>query len=148
MATQRHEIRVAYEQRSGTLSAPRVRRVVAAVLDGERTGPASVSVTFLSGPRMRGLNRRSFGRDRATDVIAFGMTHAGRLVGDVYVCPGVARRSARRYGATPREELTRLVVHGTLHLAGYDHPEGAERERCLMWERQEWYVRKLTSGES
>jgi len=146
MATRHREIRVAYQQRSGTLSAPRVRRAVAAVLDAERTGPVSVNITFLPGPSMRALNRRARGRDRATDVIAFAMTHAGRLIGDIYVCPGVARRSARRYRVTLREELTRLVIHGTLHLVGYDHPDGAGRVDSVMWGRQESYVRMLTSG--
>jgi probable rRNA maturation factor len=116
-----------------------VRRVLA----GERAGPAMIEVTLLSGQRMRALNRRAFGRDRSTDVIAFGMRHGDRLVGDVYVCPGAARRSAAREAVPLREELVRLVVHGTLHALGYRHPEGAGRVRSSMWRRQERYVAAL-----
>lgn len=128
------------------LPAPAVRRAVRAVLDGERAGATAMSVTFLSAARMRALNRRAFGRDRATDVIAFGLTHPGRLVGDVYVCPAVARRAARDHGRPVQEELLRLVVHGTLHVLGQDHPAGAGRARSAMWRRQERYVRRLARG--
>jgi probable rRNA maturation factor len=128
------------------LGARTARRAVTAVLDGEGAGPASVSVTFLSSQRMRALNRRTFRRDRATDVIAYGMPHAGRLVADVYVCPAAARRAAAARGIPEREELVRLVVHGTLHALGYDHPDGHDRTESTMWTRQERYVRDVVGG--
>jgi probable rRNA maturation factor len=116
------------------------------VLAGERAGPAVISLTYLSGQRMRALNRRTFGRDRATDVIAFGMRHDRRLVGDIYVCPSAAAAAARAHGVTLREEVTRLLVHGALHVLGRDHPAGGMRVRSAMWRRQEAYVRRLTGG--
>jgi probable rRNA maturation factor len=122
------------------MPARTVRRAVRTVLARERVPDARISVTQLSTQRMRALNRRALGRDRATDVIAFGMAHDGTVVGDVYVCPPVARRFATRHGIPPREELVRIVVHGTLHALGYRHPEGPERERSPMWRRQERYV--------
>lgn len=125
------------------MAAVRVRAAVAAVVAGERLAAAEASVTFLSAQRMRALNRRTFGRDRATDVIAFGMRHDGRLVADVYVCPAVARREAKGREVTLREELTRLVVHGVLHAAGWDHPASGAREGSPMWRRQERYVAAL-----
>ena len=128
------------------LSPPQVRRVVATVLDGERAGPAAVSVTFLSPQRMRTLNRRALGQDRVTDVIAFRLQHDGTLAGDIYVCPVVARRAARSLGISEREELLRLVVHGTLHVLGHEHPASARRTLAPMWRRQERYVRRLTTG--
>lgn len=123
-----------------------VRRTVRAVLDGERAGATSVSVTFLSSQRMRALNRRHFDRDRSTDVIAFGLTHDGRVVADIYVCPAAARRNARAVGVSDREELVRVVVHGTLHALGHDHPDGDARTRSAMWRRQERYVRRVLAG--
>jgi len=114
-----------------------------AVLDGEDVGGAEVSVTFLSGQRMRALNRRALGRDRATDVIAFGLPHPGRVVGDVYVCPNVARRNARQLGISEGEEILRLIVHGTLHVLGYEHPEEEGRTVSTMWRLQERYLMRL-----
>jgi probable rRNA maturation factor len=116
------------------------------VLDGEGVAAAAISITFLSGPRMRGLNRRALGRDRATDVIAFPLDHVGSVAGDVYVCPSVARRSARDAGITEREEVLRLVVHGVLHVLGHEHPEGRGRTESAMWSAQERYVREISSG--
>ncbi|HEX5634814.1 MAG TPA: rRNA maturation RNase YbeY [Gemmatimonadales bacterium] len=124
-----------------------VRRIVAAVLAGERRR-AEVAVTFLGPRRMRTLNREWLGHDRVTDVIAFGLAQPdGTTVGDVYVCRAVALREARRRRIPVRQELIRLVVHGTLHVLGHDHPEGGAeaRERSPMWARQERYVRRLTA---
>jgi len=90
---------------------------------------------------MRTLNRKTFGRDRATDVIAFGLPHDGVITGDIYVCPAVARRAARELEVSEREELIRLVVHGTLHVLGYDHPEDESRYQSAMWRRQERLLR-------
>ena len=123
-----------------------VRRAVRLVLAREYPGPAVIEVTMLSSQRMRALNRRAFGRDRATDVIAFGMRHGETLVGDVYVCPAVARGSAARLGVSPSEEVLRLVVHGTLHALGYRHPGGRARTRSVMWRRQERYVAALRAA--
>ena len=121
----------------------RVRRVVAAVLAGERRR-ARMSVTFLGRDAMRRLNALHLGHDRPTDVISFGLRHpGGELVGDVYVCPWVAAREARTRGIPVRQELIRLLVHGTLHALGYDHPEGERRTRSAMWRRQERYVEAL-----
>lgn len=105
-----------------------------------------VDVTFLTAAGMRRLNRRCLGRDETTDVIAFGLDHAGVSVGDVYVCPAVARREARAAGITAREEELRLIVHGTLHVLGYAHPEGQHRMRSRMWRKQEAYLRTLMRG--
>ena len=125
------------------LPPARVRRVVAAVLAGERRR-ARMSVTFLGRDAMRRLNALHLGHDRPTDVISFGLRHpGGELVGDVYVCPWVAAREASVRGIPLRQEVIRLVVHGTLHALGYDHPEGERRSRSAMWRRQERYVEAL-----
>jgi len=125
------------------LPAATVRRIVRGVLDGERSD-ADVSITFLGAETMRRLNRRYKGHDEPTDVIAFALdTPEHRTVGDVYLCAAVAARQARRHGASPRQELIRLIVHGVLHVLGHDHPDGDARLRSAMWRRQERYVDRL-----
>jgi probable rRNA maturation factor len=129
------------------LSPALVRRVVEGVLDGEgrrERRPALVSVTFLGRDAMRRMNATHKGRDLPTDVLAFAMTDgAGRAVGDVYICPWVAAREAKARAVPLREELIRLVIHGTLHALGRTHPEGPARTRSAMWRRQERYVGAL-----
>jgi probable rRNA maturation factor len=125
------------------LSRALVRRVVRAVLRAERRD-ALISITFLGRESMRRLNAEHKGRDRPTDVLAFALTAGPRqAVGDVYICPWVAREEARTRGIPVRQELIRLVIHGTLHALGHEHPEGAMRTRSAMWRRQERYVEAL-----
>jgi probable rRNA maturation factor len=124
------------------LSRGLVRRVVGEVLRRERR-EALVSVTFLGRDSMRRLNAEHKGHDQPTDVLTFALEEPGLAIGDVYICPWVARREARARGIPIREELIRLVVHGTLHAIGWGHPEGPERSRSAMWRRQERYVEAL-----
>lgn len=125
------------------LSRALVGRVVEAVLRAERR-QGLISVTFLGRDAMRRLNSDHKKHDRPTDVLAFALADpAAQVVGDVYICPWVARREAKSRGIPLREELIRLVVHGTLHALGREHPEGPERTRSAMWRRQERYVEAL-----
>jgi probable rRNA maturation factor len=121
-----------------------VARLAAAVVRAERADVAALSITFVGPARIRALNRAHFGKDRETDVIAFALGGAPAIVGDLYICPAVAAREARRAGTTLKDELRRLVVHGVLHALGYDHPHGAARRlTSAMWRRQERHVRAL-----
>jgi probable rRNA maturation factor len=129
--------------RARGLPEAQVRRLVEGVLRAERRD-AVVSVSFVGPARMRALNREHKGKDRPTDVLAFALPQPGQgIVGDIYICPAVAREQARRLGIAPRRELARLVVHGVLHVLGHDHPEGPGREQSPMWRRQEQYLGRL-----
>lgn len=123
------------------------------VLAWEGMARARVELTLLDAAAMRRLNRHAFGRRRLTDVIAFALPQPdGALLGDVYICPAAATQWVNGRGRGKREaggvddELVRLAVHGTLHVLGYDHPEGSGRTRSAMWRRQERYIRRLRNG--
>ena len=140
-------VSVAIEGTRVPISRARVAAVARAVLKAEKVRDAMLSITFVSDRAMRALNKRHLRRDRVTDVIAFGfrrMAKSEPLIGDVYIAPGVARASAIANGIPPREEIVRLIVHGVLHVLGYDHPE-AERTRSAMWRRQEKVVARLAA---
>ncbi|HEU5175419.1 MAG TPA: rRNA maturation RNase YbeY [Gemmatimonadaceae bacterium] len=130
---------------------PIARERVAAIADGvlraERVPNALLSVAFVTRTRIAALNRAHLGHAGPTDVISFGFARAtddDPVIGDIYICPDVARASAAERGIGIREELARLVVHGTLHVLGYDHPESDARERSPMWKRQEALLARLT----
>lgn len=108
---------------------------------GSRTG--EVSITFVGEEEIRDLNRRFLGRDEPTDVIAFQLGEAGELLGDVYICPPVARRRAAQAEVDAHEEMLRLVVHGILHVLGHDHPEGDDRWESEMFRLQERIVERV-----
>ena len=145
--------RLAVDVASETGRLPVSRRAVGdaarAVLRGERVSHALLSVSFVTRRAIAALNRKHLGHRGPTDVISFalgGGGGAGPVVGDVYISPEVARENARRHGVGVREELSRLVVHGMLHVLGYDHPEGEDRVDSPMWRRQERLVARLAGG--
>jgi probable rRNA maturation factor len=126
------------------LAADRVAALVGAVLQRERRA-AFVSVAFVGRERMRALHHRFKRRPGVTDVIAFALPGpGGTLAGDVYICPWAATRAARRLRIPLRQELIRLLIHGTLHVLGYAHPEDETRTASPMWRRQERYLAALT----
>ena len=92
-----------------------------------RAARGDVAVALVGDRKMRALNQRYRGIDRATDVLAFpadpacGPRGAPRVLGDIVIATGVARRQARDAGEPLETELRRLALHGLLHLLGYDH---------------------------
>jgi probable rRNA maturation factor len=128
------------------LARARVSEIARRVLAAERVTHAMVSITFLGTRAMTALNRKHLGHARATDVISFGFsesTRDGPVIGDIYIAPDVARANARHQGIGMREELARLVVHGVLHVLGYDHGEDDSRVASPMWRRQERHVARV-----
>jgi len=131
-------------QRARQARADELMRVADRVLAWERAPAGShIDITLLSAAAMRRANRRATGRRGLTDVIAYALPQPdGRMLGDVYICPSAAAAAARN-GVALNDELVRLAVHGTLHVLGYDHPEGPGRTRSRMWQLQERYVTRL-----
>jgi probable rRNA maturation factor len=122
------------------VSRSRVKNAAAAALEAERVRDAMISITFVGRSTMSSLNRRYLGHKGATDVISFGLGRIGKrgaVLGDIYICPEVARDNARRQRLPAGEELLRLVIHGTLHVLGHEHPEGSSRTESEMWRKQE-----------
>lgn len=126
------------------LSAARVSAIVSLVLKAERVADAEISITFLSSRAMARMHREQLGHRGATDIITFELTRPlvdAPVTGDIYICPEIARANAKAWHVPVREELARLVIHGTLHALGLEHPEGETRELSPMWRAQEKYLR-------
>lgn len=115
------------------LDEPLLAALARHVLESEDIdSSAELSILFVGADHIRRLNARYAGDDYATDVLAFPMTEDDDdddplMVGDVVVCPEVAMANAEKAGSTLDRELRMLVVHGTLHLLGYDHQNDAQR---------------------
>jgi len=95
-----------------------------------------VSVLFVDRKRMREINRIYHNQDRVTDVLSFtypadtaGSSHAE---GELYLCPEQIEAQAPRYGSTRVSEYARVIVHGILHLQGYDHMNSPDRRRMNL----------------
>ncbi|HEX9304146.1 MAG TPA: rRNA maturation RNase YbeY [Thermoanaerobaculia bacterium] len=107
---------------SGALPTARVRRILSGAAGALGEKSRDVSVFFCGDRRMAGLNRRWRRGNGPTDVLAFpaGETDA-RFLGDIVISIPYATRQARRRGESPSREMDRLLLHGYLHLLGYDH---------------------------
>ena len=122
-----------------------VAATVEAVLAAERVGECEVGVVLLDEHEMRELNREHRGKDEPTDVLSFPIDEddeldgVTRLLGDVVICVPVAERQAAEQGVEPGDELVDLLVHGVLHLLGYDH----ETDDGEMLARQDAIVAEL-----
>jgi probable rRNA maturation factor len=105
---------------------------------GEGLDDAELSLSLVDDVEMADLHERYMGEPGPTDVLSFAMDEAaadgGRLVGDVVIAPAVA---AANNPEEPEAELRLLLVHGILHLLGYDHERAADK--AIMWARQHRY---------
>jgi probable rRNA maturation factor len=125
-----------------------VEAAVRHVLRAEGVEAAEVSVALVGDAEITGLNQGYLGHEGPTDVISFALHERGEPpLGDVYVCVDQAARQAAGFGATVQEEVLRLAVHGTLHVLGYDHPEGEGREGSEMFARQEALLNDFLAAE-
>ncbi len=122
------------------LAIARVTAVARATLAREKVRDAMLSITFVSNAAIARMNSRYLDHNGPTDVISFGFAGSRKkspVVGDIYIAPAIARANALENGVPIREELARLVVHGTLHVLGYEHPDADARVSSAMWKRQE-----------
>ncbi len=113
------------------------RRLVRAVCRGEGTRVSAVNVVFINHRRTIALNTKYLRRRGTTEVIAFCYAE-NPLEGDIFVNLDQARRQKSLYGVSFREEVARLIIHGTLHCAGYDDATGRQRE--TMTRRENRYL--------
>lgn len=109
-----------------------LRELARRTLVAEGKKDTELSVSLVTPDEMSDLHQRYLGEPGPTDVLSFPMDE-NRLLGDVVICPHVAAGQNPDLGS----ELRLLLVHGVLHLLGYDHETNEERSR--MWKRQEAY---------
>ena len=108
------------------LNTPRAKKIVEKILRVlKRPRPASIEVVFLDDRAMRVLNKRYKGRDRTTDVLSFDL---GRTV-EVIISLDKARENSKAFGSNFVDEVVLYLIHGILHLSGYDDESPGERLR-------------------
>lgn len=121
-----------------------LRKAARETLREARVRDAEISLTLVDDAGIARLHRQWLKKNGPTDVLSFPLYEPGEPpVGDVYIGIEQARRQAERLGIPLRQELARLAVHGTLHVLGHDHPEGAGRETSPMWRLQERILTKV-----
>ena len=108
-----------------------------------------MSVLFVSDKKIHVLNRDYRGKDKPTDVLSFPQSDSietavsSPSLGDLVISLETAKRQSREFEVTPGQEVLRLMVHGTLHLAGYDHEGVGAREANRMRRAEQRIYSKL-----
>ena len=137
------KIAIASPQEIVPLDRARLREVVRAVLDGEQIEDAEISLAFVDNSTIHILNKRYLQHDEPTDVLSFPLSDANatKLAGELVIGVEVALVQAQERGHDVQVELALYVIHGLLHLCGYDDHE--DDDRRAMRERERFYLKQL-----
>jgi probable rRNA maturation factor len=94
-----------------------------------------LSIAIVAPSRIKELNKRYRKKDRPTDVLSFEDKESW---GEIVICPAEVRRNAKKFNSNFKKELSRVLIHGVLHLLGYDHEKAKEEEK--MKKKEEYYL--------
>jgi len=122
------------------VNVKKVRDVIALVLKGEKHPKAEVSIKFCDNNYMQKLNKQYFNRNNPTDVISFPAEES-KYLGDILVSSEMAEQRAPEFDNSFQEELILYIIHGVLHLVGFNDINPFERE--LMQEKEEYYLGEI-----
>ena len=128
------------------LSDKKIKSVVNFVLQNINRTDSLVSVSLVGDKKIRSLNKFYRDKDMVTDVLSFA-TGDGKLkltetdLGDIFICIPQIKRQAKKNNISIKEELTRMLVHGVLHLAGFDHIKKSPAK--IMFDLQERLVKEI-----
>jgi len=144
-----HEIDVAVcnAQNLVSIDEARLREVTADVLKGEQVSSAEISLALVDDAAIHEVNRKYLAHDHPTDVISFRFDDADvgvfptRLEGEVVISCETARRIAEELGCPVAHEVMLYLVHGLLHLCGFD--DLSDEDRRQMRRREKWHLQKL-----
>ncbi len=130
-------IEIANDQSAVAVDEARLRDAVGRILRGESIRSAEISLAVVDDPTLQELHREYLDDDTPTDVMSFVLDRqAGHLVGEVVASADTAARTARQFDWPAADELLLYVIHGTLHLVGYDDTTPEARAEMRELERR------------
>ncbi|MSU75827.1 MAG: rRNA maturation RNase YbeY [Candidatus Magasanikbacteria bacterium] len=125
------------------VTARHINKVATTASRAEAKIHGAVDIILVGRERMRRLNKQFRGLNRPTDVLSFAWNedkaYRGNNLGEIYLCPAVLLPQAKKWKVSFREEFSRMLVHGLLHLVGYDHD--SEKKANVMFALQEKIVK-------
>jgi probable rRNA maturation factor len=109
-------------------------KAAAKVLAGEKADRTGLSVSIVSDSDIKKLNKKYRKADKPTDVLSFTYDNSGEVI----ICPQVIWENAKKYSASFKSEILRVLVHGVLHILGYDHEAGEIRAQKMRKKEEEY----------
>jgi probable rRNA maturation factor len=137
------KISIASPQEIVLIDRGQMRTVVRTVLEGEGRTDYEISLAFVDNATIQTLNNRYLNHDEPTDVLSFPLSEPGakRLAGELVLGAEVAQAQAKERGHDVQAELALYVIHGLLHLCGYD--DETAKGAAQMRQRERHYLRQL-----
>ena len=129
------KVSIASPQELVKLDRPRLREIVRQEMAEEDIKDYEISLAFVDNPTIHGINKRFLEHDEPTDVITFPYSSGKVLVGELVIGVEVALEQARVGGHEVDAELALYVIHGLLHLVGYDDKDAHDRKQMRVRER-------------
>ncbi len=115
-----------------------LEKIAGSILKKEKKLKKDLSIALVGSERMRELNKKYRGKNLATDVLSFQYGDSG----EVAICLPQVKKNAKRFKFTFKKELARVLIHGILHLLGYNH-EGSKKTAKEMEKKQNYYLKQL-----
>ena len=132
-------IRLFYDETNWRLrGSQKIKRVVIKVIESEGYTPGDLNFIFTPDKRMITINREFLKHNYYTDVITFSELTKSEVSGEVYVGFETVKRNAKNYKVSYKDELCRVIVHGTLHLCGYN--DATDIDRRVMREKEDYWL--------
>ena len=127
------------------------KKIARKILKDEGKKKFQLSFVFVNEEKIKELNRRYLKKDRSTDVLAFpaqknksqafkiGSSEKIQFLGEVVICPQKVKKNSKRFKVAFKKELTRVLIHGALHLLGYDHQKN-QKAALKMKQKEDYYL--------
>jgi probable rRNA maturation factor len=135
------KVSIASPQETVAIDRQRLRETARAVLEGEGVRDAEISLAFVDNATIHQLNKRYLNHDEPTDVLSFPLSDGKRLAGELVIGAEVGHAVAASAGHDVQAELALYVIHGLLHLCGYD--DHTDKEAAKIRERERHYLQEL-----
>lgn len=139
---------ISSEQSADSIDKSKWEKLAVGTLQAEGVHTGELNIIFVDSESMKELNENHLGKNEPTDVLAFPIDPVGTslsetpvLLGDVIICPEKAKENAQLQNKTFEEEIALLVLHGILHILGYDHAH--RDEKAVMKRREEQLLSEL-----
>ncbi len=126
------------------------KKIAQVVLRNEKRDDLELSIALVTASKIKEFNKKYRGQDRPTDVLAFSLdsknkkTKNKKNLGEILISPQQVKKNAKRFKMTFKQEMANCLIHGILHLLGYEH-ENFLKEAELMEKKQNYYFSRIFS---
>ena len=119
----------------------RIKKWIKATINSEGKKGETINIIITSNNNIRFLNRKYLKRNYMTDIITFNFNRDNIISGDLFLNPDTIKKNAKRYKIKFSEEVLRVIIHGVLHLIGYNDKNN--EEKLVMREKENYYLDKF-----